>query len=69
MNTEPGGNATRAVTLTATAASTVVVFGNAEVRLPSTATDDGTTGTLLLILLIGGLVLALPIATRVARRS
>ncbi len=69
VNTEPGGSATRVINLTATATSATIVFGNAEVRLPSTATDDGTTGTLLLILLLGGLALAIPMGRRAARRT
>lgn len=68
VNTEPGGNGIRAINLTSTATSATVVFGNAQVRLPSTATDSGMTGTLLVLLFIAGLA-CISVADRTARRT
>lgn len=66
-NTDPGGTAGKTVTLTSATTSVTVAFGNAQVRLPSTATDDGTTGLVLTLVLVGGMALLFLMARRATR--
>jgi len=42
VNTDPGMPAVRTFTLTTTSLTASLLFGNAQVRLPSTSTDDDT---------------------------
>ncbi len=65
VNTDPGAaaGARKFVTFTSTATSATVIFGNAQVQLPSTSTsEDGMV--LLLLALLAGVGLALPFAAR-----
>jgi len=65
FNTEPGGAATRSAVFTAEVTTATVIFGNARVMLPSTATDGGATGAWVLVIL--GLALLTMLGLRASR--
>jgi hypothetical protein len=66
-NTDPGGAAIKVAVLSANVTTATVSFGNAQIRLPSTSTDDGTTNSLLALVLAGAGGAMLVVARRTSR--